>query len=46
MEQRLFQLIQRGELALVDGFEALGFGRMTVEFVNDIALAHEEELEY
>ena len=25
VQQRLFQLVERGELALVEGFEALGF---------------------
>jgi hypothetical protein len=30
VQQRLFQLIQSGELALVDGFEAAGFGYCTL----------------
>lgn len=38
MQQRLFQILQRGELLLVNGFEAAGFGGEGVEFGNDARL--------
>lgn len=31
MQQRLLQLVEGGELALVEGFEALGFFRQGIE---------------
>ena len=38
VQQRLLQLGQRGELLLIDGFEALGFGYEGVEFGNNVLL--------
>ena len=34
MQQRLFQFVEGGELALVEGFEALCFNREGIEFCN------------
>jgi hypothetical protein len=38
MQQRLLQLVEGGELALVEGFEALGFFAEGVEFGSDTLL--------
>ena len=35
VQQRLFQLVERCELALVEGFEALGFFGERIELGND-----------
>ena len=37
MQQRLFQLVERGEFALVDGFEALGVFVQIIESRNQSA---------
>jgi hypothetical protein len=41
MQQRLLQFVQGGELALVEGFEALGFFVEGVEFDGDALLFKE-----
>ena len=38
VQQRLFQLVERGEFALVEGFEALGFFAECFEVVGDTSL--------
>ena len=38
MQQRLLQFVEDGELALVEGFEALGFGRQRVKSNRDACL--------
>ena len=38
VQQRFFQFLQRGELLLVDGFEALGFGVKGIELAYDLLL--------
>ncbi len=35
MEQRFFRCLQRGELALAEGFEAFGIDRQPIESGND-----------
>ena len=37
-QQRLFQFLQHGELLLIDGFEALGFGGKGIELAHDLLL--------
>jgi hypothetical protein len=41
VQQRLFQLVERGELALVEGFEALGFFLKRCYRLNDFTLTSE-----
>lgn len=41
VQQRLFQLVKRGEFALVDGFETLGFDGKSIEFLCDLLLQFE-----
>jgi hypothetical protein len=38
LQQRLLQLVERGELALVEGFEALGFFAESVQLADKLAL--------
>jgi hypothetical protein len=38
VQQGLFQLVEGGELLLVDGFEALGFSKHDIEFGDDCFL--------
>ena len=38
MQQRLFQLVQRGQLLLVDGFEALDFRDQYVKTADNFSL--------
>ena len=35
MQQRLLQFVEGGELALVEGFEALGFAGQLIKLIDD-----------